>query len=146
MRKRVSSIIYGVHMTGKNSCIVLSSIHTKKVKKVLAFPCFFIYNQIVVTLIALKREVAMPVKSGIGFPWSECQVVKTGDKSLYELQSIYLSKDRECMNRDAVCRFHDTHGGVYSHHLSCYKQIIVRKGGGFFYGSKSGNENYIKSI
>lgn len=79
-------------MTGKNSCIVLSSIHTKKVKKVLAFPCFFIYNQIVVTLIALKREVAVSVKAGTGFPWSECQVVKTGDKSLYELQSIYLAK------------------------------------------------------
>ena len=77
-------------MTGKNSCIVLSSIHAKKVKKVLAFPCFFIYNQIVVTLIALKREVAVSVKAGTGFPWSECQVVKTGDKSLYELQSIYF--------------------------------------------------------
>ncbi len=77
---------------GKKCRIVLSSIHAKKVKKVLAFPYLFIYNQIVVTLIALKREVAMPVKAGIGFPWSECQVVKTGDKSLYELQSIYLAK------------------------------------------------------
>ena len=65
-------------MTGKNSCIVLSSIHTKKVKKV--------------TLIALKREVAVSVKAGTGFPWSECQVVKTGDKSLYELPSIYCRK------------------------------------------------------
>jgi len=26
------------------------------------------------------------------------------------------------------------------------KTFIVRKGGGFFYGSKSGNENYIESL
>ena len=38
----------------------------------------------VVTLIALKREVAVEAKAFAGFPWSECQVVKTGDKSLYE--------------------------------------------------------------
>lgn len=74
------------------SCIVLSFIHSKKVKKILAFLYFFIYNQIVVTLIALKREVAASVKAVAGFPWSECQVVKTGDKSLYELQSIYCRK------------------------------------------------------
>ncbi|EKY22651.1 hypothetical protein HMPREF0369_01420 [Anaerostipes hadrus ATCC 29173 = JCM 17467] len=36
------------------------------------------------TLIALKREVAVEAKAFAGFPWSECQVVKTGDKSLYE--------------------------------------------------------------
>lgn len=96
------------------------------------------------TLIALKREVAVRAKAFAGFPWSKCQVVKTGDKSLYEY-TIYYSIEA-IRNRDAVCRFHDTHGGVYSHHLSCYKKIIVRKGGGFFYGSKSGNENYIKSI
>ena len=86
------------------------------------------YNQIVVTLIAVKREVAVPAKAGAGFPWSECQVVKTGDKSLYEYYNLFLIfKDR-----DAVCKSYDTHGGVYSHHLSCYKKFIVRKGGAFF--------------
>ena len=100
------------------------------------------YNQIVVTLIAVKREVAVPAKAGAGFPWSECQVVKTGDKSLYEYYNLFLI----FKGRDAVCKSYDTHGGVYSHHLSCYKKFIVRKGGGFFYGSKSSNENYIKSV
>ena len=48
------------------------------------------YNQIVVTLIAVKREVAVLAKAGAGFPWSECQVVKTGDKSLYEYTIYFL--------------------------------------------------------
>ena len=100
------------------------------------------YNQIVVTLIAVKREVAVPAKAGAGFPWSECQVVNTGDKSLYVYYNLFLI----FIDRDAVCKSYDTHGGVYSHHLSCYKKFIVRKGGGFFYGSKSSNENYIKSV
>ena len=41
------------------------------------------------TLIALKREVAVEAKAFAGFPWSECQVVKTGDKSLYESKTDY---------------------------------------------------------
>lgn len=39
------------------------------------------YNINCCGMIAVKREVAAYVA---GFPWSECQVVKTGDKSLYE--------------------------------------------------------------
>lgn len=62
----------------------------KKTKKSLAIPWIFVYNQIVVTLIAVKREVAVPAKAGAGFPWSECQVVKTGDKSLYEYYNLFL--------------------------------------------------------
>ena len=61
-------------------------------KKILAFPHLFLYNQIVVTLIALKREVAVEAKVFAGFPWSECQVVKTGDKSLYEY-TIYFKTE-----------------------------------------------------
>ncbi len=34
-------------------------------------------------MIAVKREVAVTEKSITGFPWSECQVQKTDDKSLY---------------------------------------------------------------
>ena len=64
--------------------------YSKKNKKSLAIPWIFVYNQIVVTLIAVKREVAVPAKVGAGFPWSECQVVKTGDKSLYEYYNLFL--------------------------------------------------------
>ena len=32
-------------------------------------------------MIAMKREVAT---QDVGFPWSECQVRETGDKSLYK--------------------------------------------------------------
>lgn len=64
--------------------------YSKKNKKSLAIPRIFVYNQIVVTLIAVKREVAVPAKAGAGFPWSECQVVKTGDKSLYEYYNLFL--------------------------------------------------------
>lgn len=64
--------------------------YSKKNKKSLAIPWIFVYNQIVVTLIAVKREVAVPAKAGAGFPWSECQVVKTGDKSLYEYYNLFL--------------------------------------------------------
>ena len=81
------------------------------------------------TLIALKREVAVEAKAFAGFPWSECQVVKTGDKSLYEYTDFTIHTE-ECTV--TTCR--------------ATKTFIVRKGGGFFYGSKSGNENYIKSI
>jgi len=37
----------------------------------------------VVTLIAMKREVA--ARLGQVFPWSEGHVLKTGDKSLYNI-------------------------------------------------------------
>lgn len=115
-------------------------MYLKKIKKTLAFIDCFVYNQIVVTLIALKREVAVP-HSGAGFPWSKCQVVENWRQVTVRIYNLFMR-----MNRDAVCKFHDTHGGVYSHHLSCYKKIIVRKGGGFFYGSKSSNANYIKGV
>lgn len=34
-------------------------------------------------MIAVKREVADSQQWRSGFPWSECQVKETGDKSLY---------------------------------------------------------------
>lgn len=39
-------------------------------------------------MIASKREVAGQAQVCAGFPWSECQVIETGDKSLYESQLI----------------------------------------------------------
>lgn len=36
-------------------------------------------------MIAKKREVAA---DRAGFPWSECQVEETGDKSLYNYRNI----------------------------------------------------------
>jgi hypothetical protein len=41
------------------------------------------YNNECCDMIAMKREVA--ARELAGFPWSECQVKKTGDKSLYHL-------------------------------------------------------------
>ena len=65
-------------------------------------------------MIAVKREVAAWAKAQAGFPWSECQVAKTGDKSLY---NIYLT-----ISIYALCDVmsYDTHGRVYSHRLSYY--------------------------
>ena len=47
----------------------------KNTKKVLAFTGTILYNADVVTLIAMKREVAVQIDV-TGFPWSECQVKK----------------------------------------------------------------------
>ena len=41
----------------------------------------------VVTLIAMKRDVAASNDAGV--PWSECQVSKTGDKSLYQINDLF---------------------------------------------------------
>ena len=71
-----------------------------------------------------------------GVPWSECQVKKTGDKSLYQVNNLPES-------RSACESVKDTHGRVYSHRLSYCNE--VRKGGGFFYG-KSSNENHSQGI
>ncbi len=38
-------------------------------------------------MIAVKREVAA-VPTTAGFPWSECQVIETGDKSLYKILMV----------------------------------------------------------
>ncbi len=38
-------------------------------------------------MIAVKREVAA-VPDTAGFPWSECQVIETGDKSLYKILMV----------------------------------------------------------
>ncbi len=78
-------------------------------KKLLAYGGDFIYNADVVTLIALKREVAAVYAAG--FPWSECQVLETGDKSLYK-------NNCPAKTGNNVWIFYDTHGSVYSHRLS----------------------------
>ena len=80
------------------------------------------------------------------FPWSECLVHETGDKSLYnrkrppEVETTCGSDNSAGQNG----RKQDTHGEVYSHRLS-YLETKVRKGGDFFYG-KSGNENHIEGV
>ena len=38
----------------------------------------------------------------------------------------------------------DTHEGVYSHRCRTYEK--VRKGGDFFYGKSTGNENSFKGL
>ena len=50
-----------------------SIINFKKVLPNRAFSYILIH---VVTLIAMKREVAADPKGSAGFPWSECQVSK----------------------------------------------------------------------
>ena len=42
-------------------------------------------------MIAEKREVAALVA---GFPWSECHVMKTGDKSLYKNIDLRKAENR----------------------------------------------------
>ena len=90
-------------------------------------------------MIAMKREVAAHCEAG--FPWSECQVMKTGDKSLYRQKFLQA---RVVENGCRALKVRDTPGSVYSHRLS-YLDQQVRKGGDFFYG-KSGNENHIEGL
>ena len=54
----------------------------KNTKKILAKYCILLYNDLRCELIAMKREVATQ-HYRVGFPWSECQVMIPGDKSLY---------------------------------------------------------------
>lgn len=68
-------------------------------------------------MIVVKREVAERMQIRAGFPWSECQVIETGDKSLYESQLIICVRSRAAY--ETTCRsVCDTHGRVYSHRLS----------------------------
>lgn len=87
-------------------------------------------------MIAMKREVAATPKGVAGFPWSECQeavyAAKEPDgKSLYK----HLSADgrdtgvkragHKGVERSThyLMRKQDTHGGVYSHRLSYFKEF-----------------------
>ena len=54
----------------------------KKKKKKLYKTKFVLYNMPCCELIAKKREVATQFYR-VGFPWSKCQVIIPGDKSLY---------------------------------------------------------------
>ena len=65
-------------------------------------------------MIAMKREVAATMA---GFPWSECQVRKLTTSHCTNLTAVVKSN---CSN--AVCSPRDTHGDVYSHRLSYFKQ------------------------
>ena len=69
-------------------------IFTSFSKKVLAFLPIPMYNIKCCGMIAVKREVACLEKSGQGFPWSECQVFKTDDKSLYRKRLPERQKQR----------------------------------------------------
>ena len=89
----------------------------------------------VVTLIAVKREVAA---GHAGVPWSECQVRKTGDKSLYNVEPSVRNRDDVCVERRGHTR-EDVQSPLV------VLNVKVRKGGDFFYG-KSSNENYVKSV
>ena len=89
----------------------------------------------VVTLIAMKREVAA---GHAGVPWSECQVRKTGDKSLYNVEPSVRNRDDVCAERRGHTR-EDVQSPLV------VLNVKVRKGGDFFYG-KSSNENHIKSV
>ena len=51
-------------------------------KKILEKSCQIVYNVLCCELIAKKREVATQ-HYRVGFPWSKCQVIIPGDKSLY---------------------------------------------------------------
>ena len=94
-------------------------------------------------MIAVKREVAA---CGQVFPWSECLVIKTDDKSLYKFRNPARPV------RQALCLLQAGRGGCegvgrFMTHpemctvAACRTDRIVRIGGDFFY-DKSGNENH----
>ena len=83
-------------------------------KKLLAIPKEISYTSYCCDMIAMKREVAARVA---GFPWSECQVRKLTTSHCTNLTAVVKSN---CSN--AVCSPRDTHGDVYSHRLSYFKQ------------------------
>lgn len=60
-----------------------------------------VYTSRCCDMIAMKREVAA---DKAGFPWSECQVKETGDKSLYPQLSPPVRVET------TVCKHQDTHG------------------------------------
>ena len=87
-----------------------------------------------------------------GFPWSECQVRKltTSHCTTYHLHIAEMTV-KVAGRRRFFHFFFDqsgaTHTGMCTVTTCCTKDmdahiyLIVRKGGGFFYG-KSSNENY----
>ena len=91
--KRRKNIVTGfakVTANGVNS----DKMYEKKYnifKKLLAYGGDFIYNADVVTLIALKREVAAVCAAG--FPWSECQVLRNWRQ--VTVQEQLSGKDRK---------------------------------------------------
>lgn len=52
-----------------------------------------LYNELRCELIAMKREVAAQ-HDRAGFPWSKCQVMIPGDKSLYRTKYFCESRKR----------------------------------------------------
>lgn len=64
---------------------VVHKIFTIFSKKLLALFTKRCYIRSCCGMIAMKREVAVAGQSASGFPWSECQVQKTDDKSLYRI-------------------------------------------------------------
>ena len=68
----------------------------KNMKKMLAKYCKVLYNDLRCELIAMKREVATQ-HYRVGFPWSECQVMIPGDKSLYRTK--YFCESRNVLYR-----------------------------------------------
>ncbi|MBE5951330.1 MAG: hypothetical protein E7260_07000 [Lachnospiraceae bacterium] len=64
----------------------------KNTKKMLAKYCKVLYNDLRCELIAMKREVATQ-HYRVGFPWSECQVMIPGDKSLYRTKYFCESRN-----------------------------------------------------
>ena len=65
----------------------------KKKKKKLYKMKFVLYNMPCCELIAKKREVATQYYR-VGFPWSKCQVIIPGDKSLYRTKYFCESRER----------------------------------------------------
>ena len=83
-----------------------SIINFKKVLPNRAFSYILIH---VVTLIAMKREVAAEIA---GFPWSECQVKKLATSHCIHVEYVHQKCGKPRGSPE------DTHGKVYSHRLS----------------------------
>ena len=87
-----------IYMRKVRKCEKLCMFHKLKklekfMKKMLAKYCNLLYNDLCCELIAMKREVATQ-HYRVGFPWSKCQVIIPGDKSLYRTKYFCESRKR----------------------------------------------------
>jgi ribosomal protein S10 len=85
-------------------------------------------------MIAMKREVA--AREMAGFPWSECQVKKTGDKSLYHLfYNLRLQNKGKKVETQCV-KIYRIHTEEWNSHRLSYLRFMYEKEAAFFMASQ----------
>ncbi len=87
-----------------------------------------VYTNTCCDMIAMKREVAT---QDVGFPWSECQVRETGDKSLYKNNRTVINRDGSAYRKD-IQKIHTGKCTV----TACRTNIKCEKEATFFMASQ----------